>query len=372
MGYRKYGLTVLIILLMMFTLFPAIGSAYENDTDYGKAVDLTIGADEDASWINGGYWTQWRSEQSSGTGRFNTYLSLQAGQTGIERGYNSDRKNKDIEYDEKPQTRSLLLSDVPLVQIDGEGIWYREFAFDVNQTAGNPHLSVDLFQIWQTDDKDLVDDGTFPVGDIPDFEGNAELVYEIDGHYVIVDYNIGNGSGWANYLVLVPNEKFDPELMYVVFFAQHGAVVGPADNGFTEWGVQAVEKGCLEINKQFIFDGVTGFDPSVPFPGTLTVHIEGTSLNGNFDIPIAADGSGSRTWCDLMLGAYTISEVALNDVPLGDEWVVDINPSPANVLAKSTTVVNITNTLQSGCLKVEKTWDNEDFAPDKVIVDVYS
>ncbi len=198
-------------------------------------VDLTLTGAVEAA-INDGIWTQWVSNEASGTGRFNTYLALQAGQTGIERGFNTGGKRN---FDEKPQTKALPLANVPLVTI--EGVAYREFAFDVNQTAGSPKMSVDLFAIYQTNN-DKLTTTTLDADGYPEFPvGQANKIYDIDGYYVLVDYNIGSGSGSANYLLYVKNSLFDQNYGYVIMFAQHGQYGDRADNGFNEWGIRVMD-----------------------------------------------------------------------------------------------------------------------------------
>lgn len=219
-----------MVAILMVAMMPVMAAAVTP-----TEVDISLAGDVSAT-INDGIWTQWISDEASGTGRFNTYLALQAGQTGIERGFNTGGKRN---FDEKPQTKALPLSNVPLVTI--EGVVYREFAFDVNQTAGNPRMSVDLFAIYQTNDDKLttniLDANGYPVF----AAGQANKVYDIDGYYVVVDYNIGSGSGRANYLLYVPNSKFDQSKSHVIMFAQHGQYGDKADNGFNEWGVRVMD-----------------------------------------------------------------------------------------------------------------------------------
>ena len=87
--------------------------------------------------IGGAIWEHFPSTNASGTGVFDTYLAVDA--KGIERGLNH---NGSVDFNEQDsKTSSLPLSSVPLVQIGGVGIWYREFVVDVNQAPkGDKHL----------------------------------------------------------------------------------------------------------------------------------------------------------------------------------------------------------------------------------------
>lgn len=198
-------LVVLLTFVFIVAIFPAMAFAS------GVEVDLSVATldPEDLTDVKGAIWQQFPGDNSSGTGNFNTYLSMQAlGNNTTERGYNSDRKT--CEFDEKKTwTMALPLSAVPLVEVDGS--WYREFVVDVNQTTGNHLISLDYFQVWQTDLVALAgyDESThsFPTG--------AVKIYDIDGSFpnspgthdvfLTLDYLVNSGSGWHDYRVLVPN-----------------------------------------------------------------------------------------------------------------------------------------------------------------------
>jgi hypothetical protein len=171
--------SAILTLTMLFTLIP--GTVFAGEYDTGE-FDLSVGvvAPFQDVPVNGAIWQMFPGDNSSGTGNFNTYLSMQAlGNKTSEQGYNSDRQTK--EFDEKKSwTMALPLSAVPIVEWpEGSGHWYREFVVDVNETTGGNFISLDKFQIWQTDDAALSGyveaTNSFPPG--------AVKVYDIDTTY---------------------------------------------------------------------------------------------------------------------------------------------------------------------------------------------
>src|ERR1043166_2586871 len=90
--------------------------------------------------INGAVFQQ-LTFQPAGCGVIDSFVRVQAsGRATVEQGYNTDGKHQ---FDEKNGnfTRSLLLSDVPVVNIGG--VPYREFVLDINQSGSSPLLSLD-------------------------------------------------------------------------------------------------------------------------------------------------------------------------------------------------------------------------------------
>src|SRR4051812_30039682 len=71
--------------------------------------------------------------QPAGTGVIDSFLRLQ--NNGTEQGFNTDYRP--VQFDEKTDpnfTRSLLLSSVPVVNINGTA--YRQFLLDINESNG--------------------------------------------------------------------------------------------------------------------------------------------------------------------------------------------------------------------------------------------
>jgi len=98
--------------------------------------------------------------QPTGTGVIDSFLRLQADAT--EQGYNTSARDYSArgnlvtsgvktEFDEKSDpnyTRSIKLSDVPIVRING--IDYREFFLDINENASDPgrYISLDQLELY--------------------------------------------------------------------------------------------------------------------------------------------------------------------------------------------------------------------------------
>jgi hypothetical protein len=75
--------------------------------------------------------------------------------------------------------------------------------------------------------------------------------------------------------------------------------------------------------------------------------------------------------CDLIPGEYTVMEY---DVP---GWSTTLDPTSGAVTvvagtSEAAVTVDIWNMFDLGCLKVVKTWDDDEMAPEEVIVHVYS
>src|SRR5262249_55615483 len=87
--------------------------------------------------------------QPAGSGVLDSFVRLQAknASAGVAQGYNTDARP--LQFDEqtgKTFARSLLLSDVPTVNIGGS--LYREFLLDINQTNSQPLLSLDALRFY--------------------------------------------------------------------------------------------------------------------------------------------------------------------------------------------------------------------------------
>src|SRR3954470_1821463 len=106
-------------------------------------LDLTSGG---SGTFNGAIFTT-TTTQPTGTGVIDSFLRLQ--NTGTEQGYNTSARP--VEFDQKTDpnfTRDLLLSSVPVVNINGTA--YRQFLLDINEqhnTAGHL-LSLDKLQLF--------------------------------------------------------------------------------------------------------------------------------------------------------------------------------------------------------------------------------
>jgi len=214
--------------------------SYDLTTDPGASTSVTI---------NGAIWEIFNTADPTGSGVFEAFLRVQA--SPHEQGYNTD--GRPLQYDETKSatfTHSFLLSDVPQIMVGG--VMYREFQVDINENNGSPdwYLSLDEFQVWTTNDPNLLGyshpGNSLGQGFFPDGigTGQAKLVYDLDDDgntYIKMDYRANAGSGKRDYRVFVPESAFaGKDLDYVVLFTHHGHAGLPgydSDDGFEEWGV---------------------------------------------------------------------------------------------------------------------------------------
>ncbi|HOR29269.1 MAG TPA: PEP-CTERM sorting domain-containing protein [Candidatus Sumerlaeota bacterium] len=209
-----------------------------------QAITLDLTTAGSSGTINGALFYQ-ADPQPTGTGVINSFLRIQM--KGTEQGYNTDGK---LEFDQKAGnfTRSLLLSDVPVVTING--VQYREFGLDINEKKKGPDslLSLDRLQFWLGAEPDLDDYS----------QGLGDLVWDMDAagdSYVKMDYALNHGSGSGDIFVYVPNAVFTSTNEYVYLFSRFGDHFS-SDAGFEEWWVR---------------EGKGTPPPVIPEPATLSL-----------------------------------------------------------------------------------------------------
>jgi len=260
--YRRSGTSAIargmaILLALLLTAVPVLAASYDLSTAGSSAT------------INGAIFLQWFDPDGAGTGNFDSFLRIQA--NGTERGYNTDGTRQ---FDTKggTWTHSLLLSAVPTVDIGGTV--YREFQLDIDETASTPLLSLEELQLFTASSATLTgyDAGSPSIG------GATTLVYDLDAdedNTVTLTYLLNKGSGWADYLVLVPDSGFgsDPNCeyqgtgctTYVYLYAQMGNNDGLAsDDGPEEWAVS--EEGAVFTPATIAVD--KSADQTLVFKGT--------------------------------------------------------------------------------------------------------
>jgi len=212
-------------------------------------LDLTTSAA--TGQINGAWFYQ-ADAASTGSGVIASFVRIQTNDP-IEHGYNTDYRP--LQYDENNSpifTRSLLLSNVPIVNLGGT--LYREFLLDINQeaTGAGRLLSLDTVEVYQADAENLHNHPT----------GLGTLIYDMDGladSWILLDYGLESGSGSGDMFAYIPDSSFDDEEDYVYLYSMFGASEDsayPNTASFEEWAVVRV-----------------GDDPppppQVPVPGAL-------------------------------------------------------------------------------------------------------
>ena len=186
-------------------------------------LDLTT---HDSGTINGALFSK-IDQTGTGTGALNSFLRIQeTGQgDGIEEGYNTDGI---VQFDTKddPHTHSLLLSSVPLVNINGTN--YREFILDGGE-GGDKLVSLDEIQLQLHSFGDLTEYGT--LFNAPLFDMDTSI---IDGNSTIKLSLKGNGQ--ADMYAYIPDSLFTDSTAnpYLYFYSQFGENI-TADGTFEEW-----------------------------------------------------------------------------------------------------------------------------------------
>jgi hypothetical protein len=190
-------------------------------------------------------------DAATGTGVFNPFVRLNG--TDVVQGYNTDYRP--LQFDEDASwTDSIPLSDVPYALYDG--VLYREFQLDINQTASDAgrYVSLDEVQIWLGGPDAATINGFVPAtdttafGTFPGF--TLQQIYNLDAdedNWLKLDYILNKGSGKRDLRMLIPDAYFgayDDACrylgtgcdQYVVFYTLFGYEYSNND-GFEEWGV---------------------------------------------------------------------------------------------------------------------------------------
>jgi len=240
MGLRNWLLSVAVALLAL----PGIGKA--------ETISLLNAGDSGAATgaIGGLYRAYQVSPQPTGTGVIDSFLRVAANSSDnamSTKGYNTDAN---VEFNAKPGpfTRSLLLTDV--TKVVRFGVMYREFLLDINQLGGDPLLSLNQVQIFQTNNANLSNANLDPEGSgqaaIVSFAaGAANEIFRMSGigtanqDEIILNYNLNPGSGGGDMLLYIEDSLFNSSMTYVTLFSQFGTPPGANDNndGYEEWAI---------------------------------------------------------------------------------------------------------------------------------------
>jgi len=215
-------------------------------------LDLTTAGS--SGFVNGAYFEQ-DGNGSSGTGTIMSFVRISTNDA-VEEGYNTDYRP--LEFDENPSptfTRSLLLSDVPIV--NKGGIDYREFRLDINQSGGSKSLlSLDTIEIYLAS-----------AGNLTGYPASlGTKIFDLDGgssdNWILLDADLAAGSGGGQDMTaFIPDSLFVGGT-YVYLYSKLGeseSSAYPNNDGFEEWSVLK-----------------PGTPPPVPVPGALLLAIIGT------------------------------------------------------------------------------------------------
>lgn len=246
--------------------------------------------------INSAIFTTPDNKTIVGTGVFDPFVRIQAenGNDSVENGYNTD--GRAVQFDTKDANQwshSLLLSKVSTQVVNG--IKYREFFLDINESSGQQgeqYLSLDDFRLFLGSVGTLVDYNL-----TTNTLTGATKVYDLDtaaiNNTVGLDYSNFSGSGnGIDLTVLVPDSVFaaagNPQ--YVYLYSSFGSK-GTVNNNQTCGGngskaipcptpASPVSPGVLPDGKYGASAGFEEWSTRVGIPEPATYWLFGIGLAG--------------------------------------------------------------------------------------------
>lgn len=278
---------------------------------------------------------------SSGSGIFDSFLRLQ--DDGSESGYNTDGT---LEFDTKSGafTHSILVSDIPVVSVDGTLYW--ELFADINDNNSTPLISLNDLEVYFTADPDLTG---YPFG------ANATKVYDFAGTIQINDVNQGSGRGDLRYRIPVAEITIpsscgykDPACTtYFVLYSQLGTTGVPygSDGGFEEWKVK--QYPYVRVSKTAATTFTRTFDWTIDKSVTPAAWelFTGDSGTSRYTVAVTKNAGTDSNWA--VTGTITILNPG--DLAATVQSVADVISGPVaatvdcgtlpRVLAKNTSLI---------------------------------
>lgn len=201
--------------------------------------DLTTGG---AAEVNDAFFFHQTSASASGTGVYNTFYRVSAGQTGIEEGYNTGIASRMPDVSNTPNL-AIRLADLTVpVNNPILGVSYYSFGLDINE-PNNPArlLSMDNVEVWVSGTQ-LTTANTYAAL----ASGGAQRIYSLDEFVdgeVLLDYVVSSsGSGRADMIFLIPQTLFPATVggeanYFIYLYSRFGSKGGlwQAESGFEEW-----------------------------------------------------------------------------------------------------------------------------------------
>jgi len=234
--------------------------------------------------------------QPTGSGVIQSFVRIQGtGNQAVTQGYNTDHRSLQFDENKSPTfTRSLKLSDVPVVNIGG--INYREFLLDINQKASSPLLSLDELRLYSGNAGNL--SGYNSLHQL----ANMNPVYDLGaGNWILLNGRLNQGSGKGDMVAAIPDSAFTGE--YVYLYSKFGANQA-GNGGFEEW---ASGTGLLASTGSIsgtVFVGDTTTGQHIGVAPNVTVFLD---ANGNHVL----DGDEDFTFTDVN-GNYLFDDLATN------------------------------------------------------------
>jgi hypothetical protein len=273
-----------------------------------SASTLDLTTQGSSGTINGVLFQQ-AAQQPAGTGNIDSFVRLKAAGHGtIEQGYNTDARP--LQFDEMKcanYTRSIQLSDLPVVEVNG--VKYVQFLLDINQTGSTPLLSLDQLRIYLGNAGNLT-------GYDPNTKQLAGLnpIYDMDAgtdNTVLLNYNLNHGgSGIGDMYMLVPVSLFDGVSgnPYVYIYSRIGDTAA-ANSGFEEWAIVSQNKSTLSGTVYFDANANHFFDQGESGIGGVTITLTGTDNQGNaINLTTVTDSNGFYFFSGLNPGTYSVTK----------------------------------------------------------------
>ena len=252
------------------------------------------------------------------TADFHSFLAIQ--NAGTEEGYNTDARPFELnQVGDLTVTRSLLLADVPVVNIGGTD--YRQFMVDVMETTKNPQVTLEELRVYLAEAGNLTGYNSKTrtlsgIGAAWDLDGAGNVSVKFNSQL-----NTGIGTT-GDAFVYIPSSFFGSST-YVYLYAKFGGKF-KSDNGAESLGIVPANAGggtasisgvvYAEINQVLGFDDVS-FPPDQPVSG-VTVRLE--RFNGTGWVLIGQQSNGFFSFTGLTAGTYRLTK--LNDFPPTDAY----------------------------------------------------
>jgi hypothetical protein len=251
--------------------------------------------------------------QPSGVGVIDAFIRIKApGNSTVEQGYNTDARP--LQFNEMKSsnfTRDLPLSSVPTVTIDG--VAYKQFELDVNQTGSSPLLSLDQLRIYAGSAPDLsVYDSTSGklAGLTPLYDLNPDLS---NTNSVLLNGNLAQGIGKGDMMLEVPAGLFPATNNGFIYLYSHFGNSDPANSGFEQWAVQAgLPAPVISSLSGTVYIDASGngsFTPGDAGIAGAVITLTGVNdLNQTINMTTVTDSFGNYSFVGLRAGQYMISE----------------------------------------------------------------
>lgn len=181
-------------------------------------------------WINGAYLEF--GNTNAGSGLLNPFLRVQANTT--EEGYNSSGASVMAAVKTGTWTHDIQLRDILTTNILGTN--YYKFAVDLNQSGSSTFISLDKLELWVSTTP------VTPANATNNLLSQATLMFDMDlgddANEVLLDAANAPGSGYADYVMLVPFGALGAKgTNYLHLFTRFGAKAGiwQSNGGFEEF-----------------------------------------------------------------------------------------------------------------------------------------